>query len=84
MVKRSIIKNNLINNNFKSYLFKWYYNFLLIFCQYVGIRFNGPKTVKDNYPKGIKGEPRLSDLLTRLKDSGISYFFGEVNRGKFY
>ena len=34
--------------------------------------------LRDNYPKGIKGEPKLSDLLTQLKDTNISYVFGQV------
>ena len=34
--------------------------------------------LKDNYPKGIKGEPKLLDLLTQLKDTNISYVFGQV------
>ena len=36
--------------------------------------------LRDNYPKGIKGEPKLSDLLTQLKDTNISYVFGQVGQ----
>ena len=48
-----------------------------IIHNYVGRRFNDPM-LKDNYPKGIKGEPKLSDLITQLKDTNISYVFGQV------
>ena len=43
--------------------------------------FNDPKTTKDNYPRGIKGEPKLSALLSKIKAKKISYIFGEVNKG---
>ena len=36
--------------------------------------------LRDDYPKGIKGEPKLSDLLTQLKDGNISYVFGQVGQ----
>merc|ERR1719167_1615029 len=44
-----------------------------------GRRFNDP-ILRDNYPKGIKGEPKLADLLTQLKDTNISYVFGQVGQ----
>ena len=47
-----------------------------------GKRFNDPKKVTDDYPKGLKGEPKLSDLLTRIKDKNITYILGEVRKGE--
>lgn len=48
-----------------------------------GKRFNDPKKVTDDYPKGLKGEPKLSDLLTRIKDKNITYILGEIRKGDF-
>ena len=50
-----------------------------IIYTYAGRRFNDP-ILRDNYPKGIKGEPKLADLLTHLKDTNISYVFGQVGQ----
>ena len=50
-----------------------------IIYTYAGRRFNDP-ILRDNYPKGIKGEPKLADLLTQLKDTNISYVFGQVGQ----
>ena len=35
------------------------------------------------YPKGIKGEKSLSELLKGIKKKEIKYFFGEVSKSKF-
>ena len=45
----------------------------------LGTRFTDESLIKNNpYPKGLKGEPKLSGLLKRIKDKGLNYFFGEV------
>ena len=35
-------------------------------------------------PDGIKGEPQIEDLLKRIKEKELKYFFGEVNKGWFW
>ena len=55
----------------------------LMIKNFSGKRFNDPKKVTDDYPKGLKGEPKLSDLLTRIKDKNITYILGEVRKGEF-
>ena len=60
------------------------YTCVPIIQNYTGRRFNDPKKTKDKHPKGIKGETKLSDLLTRLIDTNISYLFGEVKKGNLF